>query len=316
MADSEAGSPGGLFISQPVQRALKSNSAIVALESAVITHGLPFPLNQEAALQMESTITAEGATAATVAVIGGRIHVGLNHAEIETLARPGPNSKIGVRDFASAALNKTSGGTTVAATMFAASKAGIRVFATGGIGGVHRESPFDISADLDALARTPMIVVCAGAKSILDLGATLELLETRSVPVLGFGTDEFPAFYSRTSGLGVTTRLDSPKAICEYWLAHRALSMPSAVLVVNPVPEESAIPLRESESWVAQASNEATERGIRGQALTPFLLRRLGELSESRSLDANLALLINNAQLSARTAVALEDLEKAMEGLS
>ena len=313
MENSEAGGTGELSVLPQVQKAIRSRSPVVALESAVITHGLPVPRNLEMALHMESAVAAEGATAATVAVISGRIHVGLTRQQIETLAQSGSTHKIGVRDLAAAAVNRTSGGTTVASTMFAAKRAGICVFATGGIGGVHRESAFDISADIAALSNTSMIVICAGAKSILDLRATVELLETMSVPVVGYRTDEFPAFYSRTSGIGVSVRLESAAEIAEFWAAHQSLSVGSAVLVVNPIPEESAIPQNVTEGWINQASAEASEQGIRGQALTPFLLERLGQLSDARSIEANMALLLNNARLAARIAVAVANQRKSTE---
>jgi len=313
MGTSKAGGHGEVVISPEVQEALLSKEPVVALESALITHGLPFPRNVEVARQMVSSVSGEGATAATVAVIDGRIHVGLTDAQIQVLAESRSSRKVGVRDFALASVQRSSGGTTVAATIFAANRAGMRVFATGGIGGVHREYAFDVSADLAALAHTPIIVVCAGAKAILDLRATLEYLETLNVPVLGYGTDDFPAFYSRTSGLKAGGRLDSPQEVAKYWAAHCALGMRSAVLVANPIPEASAIPRSEMEGLITQASREALEQGIHGQALTPFLLKRLGELSDRRTIEANVALLVNNARLAAQIAVAVVHQEKSKE---
>jgi pseudouridine-5'-phosphate glycosidase len=210
------------------------------------------------------------------------------------------------RDFATAIVKKLNGGTTVAGTMFAAQLAGIKVFATGGIGGVHKESSFDISTDLRALAEIPMIVVCAGAKAILDLPATLEYLETMGVPVVGYQTDEFPAFYSRESGLSVSARLDSPKEVADFAQAHWKLGMRSAVLVTNPVPETEAIPMSVMEPMILQASAEAVGQGIHGQRLTPFLLSRISQLSGGKSLQANLALLLNNARLAAQIAAEMK----------
>jgi pseudouridine-5'-phosphate glycosidase len=283
------------------------NSAfpLLALESTVITHGLPRPQNLELARAMEAEVRRGGATPATVAVLDGKIRVGLTDEELVRLAEAESPLKISRRDFATAIAKKASGGTTVAGTMFAAHQAGIRVFATGGIGGVHKESRFDISTDMQTLADTPMIVVCAGAKSILDLPATLETLETLSVPVVGYGTDEFPAFFSRSSGLPVSARLDSPQEVAAFAKAHWDIGMKSAVLVCQPIPMEDEIPLEEIEPIEEQASREAVEQGIMGQRLTPFLLQRVNELTAGRSLRANLALLLNNARLAAQIAKAL-----------
>jgi pseudouridine-5'-phosphate glycosidase len=292
--------------SKEAARAVKGGLPVVALESTVITHGLPLPQNLELARDMERAVRELGATPATVAVLDGRIRVGLTDPELERLANEG-GLKISRRDFATAIIQKAGGGTTVAGTLFAAHQAGIRVFATGGIGGVHRDSSFDISADLQALADTPMIVVCAGAKAILDLPATLEYLETMSVPVVGYQTDEFPAFYSRESGLQVSVRLDSPEDIARFARAHWEAGLPSAVLVTNPIPSEDAIPKSAMDPVIAQASTEAAQQNVHGQALTPFLLKRLSELTEERSLRANLSLLLNNARLAARVAGALAD---------
>ena len=284
---------------------MKLSLPVVALESTVITHGLPHPQNLSLARDMEATVRDEGATPATIAVLDGQVRVGLAESELEELSKLGNGIKISRRDFATATVKKASGGTTVAGTMFAAHQVGIQVFATGGIGGVHREARFDVSADLQALADTPMIVVCAGAKAILDLPATLEYLETMSVPVVGFKTDEFPAFYSRESGLRVSVRLDSPQEIAEFAQVHWGAGMQSAILVANPVPVTEAISKSEMEPFIAKASAEAIQKKIHGQALTPFLLQRINELTEGKSLRANLALLLNNARLAAQVATAL-----------
>lgn len=282
-----------------------SSSPLLALESTVITHGLPRPQNLELARAMEAEVRRNGATPATIAVLDGKIRVGLSDEELVRLAEAESPLKISRRDFAAAIAKKASGGTTVAGTMFAAHQAGIRVFATGGIGGVHKESRFDVSTDMQALADTPMIVVCAGAKSILDLPATLETLETLSVPVVGYGTDEFPAFFSRSSGLPVSARLDSPQEVAAFAKAHWEIGMKSAVLVCQPIPMEDEIPREEIDPIEEQASREALEQGITGQRLTPFLLQRVNELTAGRSLRANLSLLLNNARLAAQIAKAL-----------
>jgi pseudouridine-5'-phosphate glycosidase len=297
--------PGPIFVAPEVERAITNGRPVVALESAVVTHGLSYPRSLELARKMELTVREGGAVPATIAVIGGRIKIGVTEGELEALAQSASNLKVGPRDFARAIVEGASGGTTVAATMFAARRAGITVFATGGIGGVHKENRFDISADLGALAATAMIVVCSGAKAILDLAATLEWLEMMGVPVVGYRTDEFPAFYSRESGLDVSVRLDSPPAIAEYWEAHKSLGMEGAVLVANPIPESSAIPYREMEPLLDEASREARDQRLRGKALTPFLLQRVSDLSEGRSLIANEALLLSNARLAAEISSAI-----------
>jgi pseudouridylate synthase len=293
-----------ITLSPEIARALDLGAPVVALESTVITHGLPRPQNLELARDMEKHVRDSGATPATVALLDGKIRIGLSDLELVQLsdAEAGPTLKVSHRDFATAIVKKTNGGTTVAGTMFASQMAGIKVFATGGIGGVHKESSFDISTDLRALAEIPMIVVCAGAKAILDLPATLEYLETMGVPVVGYQTDEFPAFYSRESGLNVSVRLDSPKEIADFAQAHWKLGMRSAVLVTNPVPETESIPKSEMDPIISKASAEAIEKEIHGQALTPFLLGRISELTEGKSLRTNLALLLNNARLAAQIA--------------
>jgi pseudouridylate synthase len=282
----------------------------VALESTVITHGLPRPQNLQLAQDMERTVRENGATPATIAILDGVIKIGLTEAELERLANENHVRKISRRDFATAFVKKECGGTTVAGTMFAAHKAGIQVFATGGIGGVHEVETLDISTDLQALADTPMIVVCAGAKAILDLPATLEYLETMAVPVIGYGTDEFPAFYSRKSGLPVSACLDSPQEIVAFAKAHWEIGMRSAVLVCQPLSVELEIPREKVEGAIQQARDEAREQGIHGQTLTPFLLGKMAELTGGESLRANLALLLNNAKLAAQIAVAFNQDEK------
>lgn len=284
---------------------MQNNIPLVALESTVITHGLPFPQNLQLARDMETAIRREGVTPATIALLDGKIRIGLSDEELARLAQALSPLKVSLRDFATAILKKASGGTTVAGTMFAANNAGIRVFATGGIGGVHKESPFDISTDLRALAEIPMIVVCAGAKAILDLPATLEYLETVGVPVVGYQTDAFPEFYSRDGSLNVSVRLDNPREVVDFARAHWSLGIRSAVLVANPVPETEAIPKSELEPMIAKASKEAQSQKIHGQKLTPFLLNRISELTNGKSMQANLALLLNNAQLAAQIAKAM-----------
>ncbi len=289
-------------LSIEVTRALNLGAPVVALESTVITHGLPHPQNLELARNMEKNVRTAGAIPATVALLDGKIRLGLSDEELVRLSESESTLKVSHRDFATAIVKKANGGTTVAGTMLAANMSGIKVFATGGIGGVHKESSFDISTDLKALAETPMIVVCAGAKAILDLPATLEYLETMGVPVVGYQTDEFPAFYSRESGLSVSARLNSPQEIAEFAKAHWSMGLKSAILVTNPVPETDSIPMSKMEPMIAKASAEAVEQGIHGQALTPFLLGRISELSKGKSLKSNLALLLNNARLASEIA--------------
>ncbi len=296
--------------SSEIKRAMGISLSVVALESTVLTHGLPRPQNLQLAHDMEHAIRMEGATPATIAFLDGHLHVGLSESEIERLANEKDVYKVGPRDFATVMSKQACGGTTVAGTMLACKHAHIKVFATGGIGGVHRESAFDISADLQALATIPMIVVCAGAKAILDLPATLEYLETMSVPVVGYGTDEFPAFYSRGSGLDVSLRLDSAQEIVEFARAHWSTGTQSAVLVANPVPGPDAILQSEMEPMIEQASREAMDKKIHGQKLTPFLLQRISDFTKGRSMRANLSLLLNNARLAAQIAHAWRSAEK------
>lgn len=278
---------------------------MVALESTVITHGLPYPENATLAQDMESQVRGSGCVPATIAVLDGLIHVGLDAFQLDRIATAQGLEKISARDFAGVVSRGGSGGTTVAGTLVAARAAGIRVFATGGIGGVHREPPMDVSADLTHLASIPMIVVCAGAKAILDLPATLEYLETHSVPVVGYQTAEFPAFYSRNSGLAVSVRASSPEQVLMIASAHWALGMSSAVLVVVPPPEEVAIPRRDIQGTIDQALREMGELRLRGQQVTPFLLQRVNELTGGASLRANLGLLRRNAQVAGQIAALL-----------
>ena len=291
-----------LIYATETQTGISSGKPIVALESTVLTHGLPHPQNLQLARDMEKTVREGGAIPATIGFLDGKLHIGLTDAELERLASVDDVYKVGPRDFATVLTRKAHGGTTVAGTMLAAKYSNIKVFATGGIGGVHRDAPFDVSADLQALASIPMIVVCAGAKAILDLPATLEYLETMSVPVVGYGTDEFPAFYSRESGLDVSVRLHSPQEIVNFANTHWKAGLQSALLVANPVPETAAISKSEMEPYIMRANQEAHEQGVHGKAVTPFLLSRISELTEGKSLRANLALLLNNARLAAEVA--------------
>ncbi|MFT3893536.1 MAG: pseudouridine-5'-phosphate glycosidase [Anaerolineales bacterium] len=281
----------------------------------MLTHGLPQPQNLTLAHDMERTVREEGAAPATIGFLDGYLHIGMTDAELERLSTEKDPYKVGPREYASVITNEACGGTTVAGTMLACKHAGIKVFATGGIGGVHRgESPFDISADLQALAHTPMIVVCAGAKAILDLSATLEYLETMSVPIVGYGTDEFPAFYSRESGLGVTESLDNPQDIVAFAKMHWETGLQSAILVANPLSKEEAIPASEMEPFIEQANKEAQEKGVHGQGVTPFLLQRMAELTKGKSMRANLSLLLNNARLAAQIAKVIRNTDKGRMG--
>ncbi len=287
--------------------ALAGGAPVVALESTIITHGMPHPQNVATAREVEAVVRADGAVPATIAVIGGRIKVGLSADELAWLGTARDVLKLSRADLPHAVAASRHGSTTVAATMICAHLAGIRVFATGGIGGVHRgvQETLDISADLDELARTPVAVVCAGAKAILDLPRTLEYLETRGVPVIGYGTDRFPAFWSRESELPVPIRLDTPEAIAALMRAKDALGLEGGVLIANPVPADAEIPADEMRRFIGESVEEARLRGIRGKAVTPFLLSRLNEVTSGRSLTANIALVKNNAALAARLAAAL-----------
>lgn len=294
-----------LQIHPEIQQALKAQKPIVALESAVITHGLPFPKNKELAQTMEKLVREQEAIPATIGLINGKIHIGLTAEETEFLASSQNVHKISRRDIAAAYLQKWDGGTTVAGTLIAAHMSNIPVFATGGIGGVHRGNGFDVSADIPELSRSPIVVVCAGAKSILDLPATLELLETYGVPVVGFKTKEFPAFYARESGLKTSFSVNSAGEIAEMYIWQKELNLTNAILVVNPVPEEHAIPASEMESFIEIGLKQAHEQNITGSATTPFLLDTISKISKGKTLAANLALLHNNAILAANIAFAI-----------
>ena len=296
-----------LSFSPEVAEARAAGRPLVALESTVITHGLPRPQNLDLARRLEATVRQHGATPATVALLGGEIKVGLTAAELDYLANAEGVVKVSRRDYPIVMAKKLDGGTTVAGTMMAAAWAGIQVFATGGIGGVHRGDHADVSADLPELSRTPVAVVCAGAKSILDLPATLEWLETAGVPVVGYGTDEFPAFYARSSGLRLAdcARADTPAEAAELIRARWALGQAGGVLIVYPIPAEAAIPNAEIDAVIERALWEAEAQGVTGKDVTPFLLAQVMELTYGRSLRANLALLENNARLAAQIAAAL-----------
>ena len=289
-------------LSKEVIQALELNAPLVALESTVITHGLPFPENLELARDMEAEVRECGAIPATIAILDGFVQVGLSREQQERLAAEPNLRKVSPRDLARLILLRESGGTTVAGTIYLAEKTGIKVFATGGIGGVHRQPGMDISADLPQLATTPLIVVCAGAKAILDLSSTLEYLETSSVPVVGYRTSEFPAFYSRSSGFPVGVRIESPEEVVKFAKAHWEMELSSAVLVTVPPPLGVALPNDEVERAINQALDEAIIANIHGQAVTPFLLSRISELTGGASLRANLGLLRNNARVAAEIA--------------
>ena len=294
-----------LDISPEVAEALNSGKPVVALESTIISHGMPYPRNVETALLVEQTIRENGAVPATIAIIGGRLKAGLSKDEIEYLGKSGRNvAKTSRRDIAALVARKADGATTVTTTMMIAHMAGISIFATGGIGGEHRgaEVTMDISADLEELGNTPVMVVCAGAKSILDLGLTLEYLETKGVPVIGYGTDELPAFYTRHSGFGVDYRADSPEELAAMFKAQRDLGLKGGMLVTNPIPEEYSMDKAVIDAAIDQAIKEASEKGIKGKETTPFLLAKVVELTGGDSLDSNIALVLNNARLAAKTA--------------
>jgi pseudouridine-5'-phosphate glycosidase len=279
--------------------------AAVALESTVITHGLPYPHNLALAQEMEAIVRRHGAEPRTVAILGGELLAGLTAPQMTQLAQSRHVRKVSRRDLPIVVARREDGSTTVATTMWIAARAGIHVFATGGIGGVHRGNGFDVSADLQELAQTPVIVVCAGAKAILDLPATLEYLETHGVTVIGWQSDEFPAFYSRRSGLPVDVRCDSADDVVALWQAKQELQLPGGLLVTVPIPVEEEIPATEIEPFILQAVAEAEQQGLRSAQVTPYLLSRLVALSGERSLHANLALLKNNAAVAAQIAVAL-----------
>ena len=290
-----------------VEQALASKKPVVALESTIVTHGMPFPENLKTALAVEEEVRAAGAIPATIAVMEGQIRIGLDRAALEALAQAEDVMKLSRADLAFALAGRRTGSTTVAATMMAARLAGIEVFATGGIGGVHQgvEETLDISADLRELAQTSVITVCAGAKAILDIPRTLEVLETEGVPVVGYRTDELPAFWSRSSGIAAPLRLDAAEDIAAFWRARRAIGQQGAILVANPVPEESEIPADIMSGHIADAVRAAEAEGIRGKKVTPFLIGKILELTKGTSLAANIALIRNNARLAGEIAVAL-----------
>ena len=297
-----------LDVAPEVREALAAGRPVVALESTIISHGMPYPKNVETALLVEQTIRDNGAVPATIAVIGGRLKAGLSREEIEYLGKAGRSvAKASRRDLPALVARGADGATTVATTMIIAHMAGIRIFATGGIGGVHRgaEVTMDISADLEELAQTPVMVVCAGAKSILDLGLTLEYLETKGVPVLGYGTEELPAFYTRQSGFRVDYRVDSPEELAAIYRAQRDMDYRGGMLVTNSIPAEYAMDKAVIDKAIDEALRAAGEQGVRGKETTPFLLAKVVELTGGDSLESNIKLVLNNAALAAKTAACL-----------
>ena len=302
-----------LSISEEVRQALSEGRPVVALESTIISHGMPYPQNVETALRVEQTIRDNGAVPATIAIIGGKLKAGCTKEEIEYLGKKGQAViKASRRDLPVLIARREDGATTVTTTMRIAAMAGIRVFATGGIGGVHRgaETTMDISADLEELAQTPVMVICAGAKSILDLGLTLEYLETKGVPVIGYQTEELPAFYTRKSGFSVDYRIDSPKELAEAFKAKLDLGLKGGMLVTNPIPEQYSMPADVINKAIDEAVAEANRLGIHGKQTTPFLLAKIKDLTGGDSLDSNIQLVLNNARLAAKTAAELAHLLK------
>ena len=297
-----------LDVAPEVAQAIADGKPVVALESTIISHGMPYPQNVETALQVEAIIRENGAVPATIAIINGRLKAGCSKEEIEYLGKQGPKvTKASRRDLAVLVSRGADGATTVTTTMIIAHMAGIRVFATGGIGGVHRgaETTMDISADLEELAHTPVMVVCAGAKSILDLGLTLEYLETHGVPVIGYGTKELPAFYTRKSGFAVDYQMDSPEELAAAFRTSLELGFEGGMLVTNPIPEAFSMDPAVINKAIDDALSEAKEKGIHGKETTPFLLAKVKELTGGDSLDSNIQLVFNNARLAAQTACAL-----------
>ncbi len=294
-------------INPEVAAAIQSRRPVVALESTLITHGFAYPRNLQVATEIEQAVRDAGAQPATVAVLGGQVTVGLTRSQLEDLATSTGARKCSVRDLGIAAGLGLDGSTTVAATMFIAAKAGLKVFATGGIGGVHRGHPFDVSADLTELGRTPVTVVCAGAKALLDLPLTFEHLETLGVPVIGYQTDEVPAFYSRSSGLRADVRAEGAADVARIVRARRELGLPGGELVVVPVPREAELPRDVAEQAIAEAQRLADEQGVHGAATTPFMLDQVAKLTRGASVRANVALLLNNARAAAAIARALEE---------
>ena len=302
-----------LKISPAVQKALDEGRPVLALESTIISHGMPYPQNLETARLCEAEARKHGVEPATVAIIHGKLCAGLTDEELEYLAKAGPKvAKASRRDLPILAARGADGATTVAATMIVAAMAGIRVFATGGIGGVHRgaQETFDISADLEELADTSVMVICAGAKSILDLGLTLEYLETHGVTVIGYGTDELPAFYTRKSGFGVDYELDTPAELAKAFHVKRELGLRGGLLVTNPIPEEYSMDKAVIDKAIAEAVEDAKKDGIHGKATTPYLLAKIKDLTGGDSLDSNIQLVFNNARLGAAAAVELAKLER------
>ena len=300
-----------LDIAPEVAEALKAGKPVVALESTIISHGMPYPQNVETALNVEKIIREAGAVPATIAVIGGRLKAGLSEEQIDYLGKTGSGvAKASRRDLPVLVARGMDGATTVTTTMMIAAMAGIRVFATGGIGGVHRgaETSMDISADLEELSETPVMVICAGAKSILDLGLTLEYLETKGVTVIGYGTDELPAFYTRRSGFGVDYKLDTPEELAKAFHAKLELGLRGGMLVTNPIPEEYSMDKAVIDKAIDTALAEAKAQGVHGKAVTPFLLAKVKELTGGDSLDSNIQLVYNNARLAAATAAELAKL--------
>ena len=300
-----------LDIAPEVAAALAEGKPVVALESTIISHGMPYPQNVETALAVEKIVRENGAVPATIAIIGGRLKAGLSPEEIEYFGKKGPEiAKASRRDLPVLVAKGQDGACTVTTTMMIAHMAGISVFATGGIGGVHRgaETTMDISADLEELGQTPVMVICAGAKSILDLGLTLEYLETKGVPVIGYGTDELPAFYTRKSGFGVDYRLDTPAELAAAFHAQRAMDLKGGMLVTNPIPEEYSMDADVINAAIDQAVAECKAQGIHGKATTPFLLARIKDITGGDSLDSNIQLVFNNARLAAKTAAELSKL--------
>lgn len=297
--------PALLHLSPEVSAAIDENRAVVALESTVIAHGLPRPQNLETALRLEQIVREGGAIPATIAILKGKLHVGLTHEQLEQIANGADVHKLSRRDLPLAVANRWDGATTVATTCWIAERAGIKVFATGGIGGVHRGALPDVSADLPELSRSSLVVVCSGAKIVLDLEATREWLETHGITIVGFGCDEMPAFYSRRSGLMVDARVETFTEAAQIASARRALDLEGATLVTVPVPAEMEVPGDKLQSILAQALTQAEQEGIAGRELTPFLLSRMAEHSQGSTLKANIALLENNARVAAGIAVAL-----------
>lgn len=302
-----------LDVAPEVKEALAAGKPVVALESTIISHGMPYPQNVETALQVESIIRENGAVPATIAVLGGRLKAGLSRDEIDYLGKTGTAvAKASRRDLPVLVAQGRDGATTVTTTMIIAHMAGISVFATGGIGGVHRgaETTMDISADLEELARTPVMVICAGAKSILDLGLTLEYLETHGVPVIGYGTEELPAFYTRKSGFNVDYRIDTPEELAKTFHVKQDMGLGGGMLVTNPIPEEFSMDADTINKAISEAVEEAKKLGIHGKETTPFLLAKIKDLTGGDSLASNIQLVFNNARLAAKTAAALSNLAK------